>query len=283
MRGPLAALRPAFRSADRPQWVGSTNWLCQSADVQSPSNSWRVGKVSSTLETGRWARETTVRRNGRNVADTGEFRLGPAPTANAALPALAQQRWPSLRVSQRQQGERFHRRKADPQVERPESRRPWSAVDDPNPPSGLLQSSRTSSRHLLVSFLRSGRPGSHTPGHLLTFTVTGWATAPDWVRPFGFGGRMSAVAGTGRSGLGQAADRSTLELDVRDTPTCSRPNLPQPSASQRLLPTGSNWRCRPTPVAQRFQFTSAKQPVISASRFLRNLAPERRRRSRSLM
>jgi hypothetical protein len=52
-------------------------------------------------------------------------------------------------------------------------------------------------------------------------------TASDWVRPFGFGGRMSAVAGTGRSGLGQAADRSTLELDVRDTPTCSRPNLPQ--------------------------------------------------------
>ena len=35
------------------------------------------------------------------------------------------------RVGQRQQGERSHRRKADAQVERPDSRRPRSAVADP--------------------------------------------------------------------------------------------------------------------------------------------------------
>jgi len=48
----------------------------------------------------------------------------------------------------------------------------------------------------LVSLLRSGRSSSHTPGHLLTFTVTGWATAPDWVRPFSFRRRMAALAET---------------------------------------------------------------------------------------
>jgi hypothetical protein len=55
--------------------------------------------------------------------------------------------------------------------------------------------------------------------HLLSFGLPARTAASDWLRPFGFGGRMSAVAETGRSGLGQAADRSTLELGVRDTPT----------------------------------------------------------------
>ena len=71
--------------------------------------------------------------------------------ATAALPALVSQRWPPLRVSQRQQGERFHRRKADPKVERPDSRRPRSAVADPkpsdrsaiSPPPSRRSSSRT--------------------------------------------------------------------------------------------------------------------------------------------
>ena len=70
------------------------------------------------------------------------------PAATAALPALASQRWPPLRVGQRQQGGRSHRRKADPQVERPDSLRPRSAVADPNLPAGLLQSGRTASHRL---------------------------------------------------------------------------------------------------------------------------------------
>ena len=44
---------------------------------------------------------------------------------------------------------------------------------------------------------------------------------------------MSAVAETGRSALAQAADRSTLKLDVRDKLIWSRLNFPRP-----LLPCG---------------------------------------------
>jgi len=72
----------------------------------------------------------------------------------------------SRRVGQRQQGERSHRRKADPQVEHPDSRRPRSAVADPNLPARLLQSGRTAS-HRFSCFASTKRPFviSHTrPG-----------------------------------------------------------------------------------------------------------------------
>ena len=52
-------------------------------------------------------------------------------------------------------------------------------------------------------------------GQLLTFTGTVRAPARDWLLPFGSGESMSAVTETGRSGLAQAVDCSTLKLDVR--------------------------------------------------------------------
>ena len=39
--------------------------------------------------------------------------------------------------------------------------------------------------------------------------------ASDWLRSFGSGESMSALTETGLSGLAQAADCSTLKLDVR--------------------------------------------------------------------
>lgn len=65
----------------------------------------------------------------------------------------------------------------------------------------------------------------------------------DWALPIGFGGRMSAVAETGRSGLVQAADRSILGLDVWDTlndrgPTCCR--CGRPAADSRRARTGAD-------------------------------------------
>ena len=53
-------------------------------------------------------------------------------------------------------------------------------------------------------------------------------TTTDWWLPFEIGGRMSVVAETARSAFAQAADRSTLELDVRDRPTWSWLNFPRP-------------------------------------------------------
>jgi len=88
-----------------------------------------------------------------------------------------------LRVDQRQQGKRSHRRKANPQVERPESRRPRPAVTDPNPPVGLLQSCPTfsarpsrfaSSKQPLVTGSRPGagaRDRSHCDGDLVDHVI----------------------------------------------------------------------------------------------------------------
>ncbi len=67
----------------------------------------------------------------------------------AALPALASQRWPPLRVGERQQGEQSHRRKADSQVEHPDTRRPRSAVADPEPTADRRECLPRSSRWLL--------------------------------------------------------------------------------------------------------------------------------------
>jgi hypothetical protein len=54
---------------------------------------------------------------------------------------------------------------------------------------------------------------------------------------------MSAVAETGRSGLGQAADRSTLNLTFGHADVLAA-QLAAASASQRLLSKVANWRCR---------------------------------------
>jgi len=60
----------------------------------------------------------------------------PCPVPVAALPPADR----LLRVGQRRAGARSHRRRADPQVERPDSRRPRSAVNDPQQPDGLRES-----------------------------------------------------------------------------------------------------------------------------------------------
>ena len=71
-------------------------------------------------------------------------------------------------------------------------------------------------------------------------------TAQDCLQPIGFGLRMSVIAETSRSGVDQAAGRSTLKLDVQDSLTLSRLKLPsfdlRPAAfnsGELALPTQS--------------------------------------------
>lgn len=70
--------------------------------------------------------------------------------------------------------------------------------------------------------------------------VTEWRSASDRVQRLGFGLPMSAGADTGRSGLVQSADRSTLELDVPDPladrgSTCRSVGLPATAPNRREL------------------------------------------------
>jgi len=101
------------------------------------------------------------------------------------------------------------------------------------------------------------------PGHLRSFKLLGRTTAPDWVQSFGFGGRMSAAADTDRSGFAGTADRSSLKLDVRNTPIGLRLKLPQlrpRSGSFLLARTGAANPDRkfdyPLPMPDRQRFPS---------------------------
>ena len=73
-----------------------------------------------------------------------------------------------LRVGQRQQGKRSHRRRADRQLERPDSRRPRSAVADPYQPVGLLPEAAR----------RSDRPPSSSASTKRSFVATGTRQQP---------------------------------------------------------------------------------------------------------
>lgn len=74
-----------------------------------------------------------------------------------------------------------------------------------------------------------------------------WAAAKymagsDWVQSFGSGGRLSAIADTGRSAFAGTAERSTLRLDPRDTPGRSRLNIQRlrtPSGCFHHVSTGA--------------------------------------------
>ena len=107
---------------------------------------------------------------------------------------------------------------------------------------------------------RLSGPASST-NQLRSFESVVWTTGLDWLLPFGFDGRMSAHAETGRSGLAGPTDRSTSRLDVRVTSngrrsTCSTiggPWLLAKSANSRNRPVAAlrpplKWTFGPTNV-----------------------------------
>jgi hypothetical protein len=87
--------------------------------------------------------------------EQGAAAAGPTRGRTAQSQAAASERrdlrsscW--LRVGQRRSGARSHRRKAGPPVERPDCRRPQSALADPKPPAKLPRSCRSQSVGILT-------------------------------------------------------------------------------------------------------------------------------------
>jgi hypothetical protein len=102
------------------------------------------------------------------LADTRTCRVG-VQTAGRAAPlecpkpdTFSRQ----LRVGQRQQAERSRRRKADPQLKRPDSRRPRSAVHDPERPVTSRQADFRRHRQVRQTRRWTGRVTWKTDRHL---------------------------------------------------------------------------------------------------------------------
>src|SRR5207344_1017347 len=101
--------------------------------------------------------------------------------------------------------------------------------------------------------------GRRLSAQVLPFGPSGRRSATDWLRTFAFG--LSKVGGClERSvSVSEAADRSTLKLDVRHSSSRRHPPALY-VGRQRLHSKAGNWNCRPTAAIR----LSRKQPSTAA-------------------